>query len=266
MPMKCLVPNITLEDANLFPNDYVSGLLGTTAPLGLAAHMAPLLGVPRWDISVLTIYHSVYATDGQTRPEFRVKSGFRPAEKVEDMRGDIRLSLIFDIPDFDDAQLLGEVITGCTLAGGTIISDLIEAKRVSGDGSCFSEVAEHVRGGGYILQRPNKPNFRLISSGDEQGLAAIAKTLFPATRISERLVPIALGFRLLEAPEEAPERYNTRDAITPHVFAEPVVGVGELVSIKSPHLMELTPNGVSDLFWRWSLNDDWILTHPKYKN
>lgn len=55
-----------------------------------------------------------------------------------------------------------------------------------------------------------------------------------------------------------------RDAVTPHVFAEPGVGVGELISIRNPRLTGLPATDLSDVFWHWSVGIHHITAHPLF--
>ena len=57
---------------------------------------------------------------------------------------------------------------------------------------------------------------------------------------------------------------NTRDPDIPHVFAEPVVGIAELVSVRSTRLKETSAKALPDLFWRWKAEAEWIVGHPNY--
>ena len=112
-----------------------------------------------------------------------------------------------------------------------------------------------------IPTRPPRSVF--VATGQIDKLMALAAELYIDPGAGWH-VPVAVGHRLLEDPATAPKRENTRDPNIPHVFAEPVVGIAEFVSVRNKRLTELDEGGLSDLLWRWTAERDWIVGHPIY--
>lgn len=260
--MKFLVTNLTAARVNLLMNDYASGLPSPLAFLGLGAAIAPEVSAERWSIGVLPILHDVTISAGRTKPEMAPASGrFSPIEIVEDMTGMVRFSMVLDIRCCSDEILVEKALTGRHLAGGVFQDREIRVQPVTDDGAALRTVPR-----GWALIRPEESARRIISRGDTGSLAAIAEILFPAEREAGFgwPMPIAVGHFLLEDPRTAPRRGGTRDPEIPHVFTEPVLGIGELVSVRNRGLTEASREAFDDLFWRWHAEDDWILGHRAY--
>ena len=121
-------------------------------------------------------------------------------------------------------------MTGRRIAGGTLQDDGYALEAVTRDGSAFRGMRR-----GYAVVRPDRPERLQITTGDEDELAGMATILFPAERPRGFgwIVPVAVGYRLLENPDEAPKRIRTRSREVPHVFAEPVLGMAELISVRN---------------------------------
>jgi hypothetical protein len=94
----------------------------------------------------------------------------------------------------------------------------------------------------------------------------IAHTLFPAERKPGHgwIVPVAAGYRLLETPETAPKRSRTRDPNIPHVFAAPVLGIAELISVRNPRLTDLSEDDFREILWSWDPRGAFVLGHSAY--
>ena len=256
------VRDLLVDRANLLMNDYAAGLPSPLAFLGLAAAAAPSLDAGRWSIGVLPVMHEVRASQGRTKPEMTPKGGsFRTTEIMEDFVGRVRVSLLLNIPGCEDPHKVGEALGGRRLAGGVIENGRIDVQVMPADGRSLAKLSR-----GYALVVPIRPEQRLISSGTTEGLTAIASLLYQVPREpgSGWLVPVAVGHRLLENPDVVPRRRNTRDPSVPHVFTEPVVGIAELVSVRSPRLTSLDQAGMSALLWRWCAKGEWIVGHPDY--
>jgi hypothetical protein len=256
------VKNIQASRVNLLMNDFAAGLPSPLAFLGLGAAIAPALGAPRWKVAVLPVLHEVTTSTGRTKPEMTAGGGrFGPSEMPEDLHGSIRVSLLMDIPGCDSEQRLKEQLLGRRIAGGAIHNETIEVARVTPDGSAL-----HALPRGYAVVPPDNPAKLVVATGAIDDLGALADVLFPAERAlgSGRLVPVAVGHRLLEDPATASHRAGTRDATIPHVFTEPVVGAAELVSVRSQRLLSLSEEGLRLLLWRWTAEGEWIVGHPSY--
>jgi len=260
--MKFLVTDLTASRVNLLMNDYASGLPSPLAFLGLGAAIAPEVGAGRWSVGVLPVLHDVAVSAGRTKPEMTPASGhFSPVEIVEDMTGTVRFSMVLDVPNCFDEIVVAKALAGRRLAGGAFQNPEIRVKPVADDGAALRGAPR-----GWVLIRPDKYTRRIISRGDTDSLGAIAEVLFSAERESGFgwPMPIAIGHFLLETPETVPRRRGTRNAELPHVFTEPVLGIGELVSVRNRSLTEASKEVFDDLFWRWHAEGDWVLGHRAY--
>ena len=92
----------------------------------------------------------------------------------------------------------------------------------------------------------------------------IRRHYLPRLRDFGWIVPAAVGFRLLEDPETVPKRIRTRSKDIAHVYAEPVLGIAELVSVRNTRLTSLTMSDLNALFWSWDARGDLVLGHPAY--
>lgn len=260
--MKFLVANLTASRVNLLMNDYASGLPSPLAFLGLGAAIAPELGVGRWEIGVLPVLHDVVVSRGRTKPEMAPASGqFSPIEIVEDMTGRVRFSMLLDIRGCSNEIAVQKALTGRRLAGGAFQEAEIQVEPVASDGAALRRAPR-----GWALLRPDDSGRQIVSRGDVDSLSAVAEILFPAEREpgSGWLVPVAVGHFLLEDPAAVPQRQGTRNPDLPHVFTEPVLGIGELVSVRNRRLTETSAEAFNDLFWRWHPEGPWILGHRVY--
>jgi len=260
--VKFLLSDVTASRVNLLMNDYASGLPSPLAFLGLGAATAPELGVERWSVGVLPVIHEVAIAGGRTKPEMAPASGrFAPIETVEDMVGTVRFSMILDIQGCDDEMAVRKALMGRRLAGGTFNESKHEVTTLAGHGQSFSRVPR-----GWALIRPDDPKRRVLSRGDGDSLSAVAEVLFPAERGAGFgwPAPVAVGHYLLDDPASAPKRRGTRDPKVPHVFTEPILGIGELISVRNKRLTGTTGETFDDLFWRWHAEGPWILGHRSY--
>lgn len=261
-----VVKNIRASRVNLIMNDYAAGLPSPLSFLGLGDLIIRNMGLEPWSARVIPILHQVYISEGRTKPEMENKFGiFHPIETMEDLIGTVDVSLLLHLPDCESESELRAQLEGCRIAGGLIQNDDFKVEAVTPDGSAFRGLRR-----GFAMIRPELPERRFITSGDltpdQHGIAKIAALLFPAERPSGFgwVVPASVGYRLLEDPETVPQRIRTRSKAIPHVFAEPVLGIAELVSVRSSRLAGLTMSGLDQLFWSWQARDDLVLGHPDY--
>lgn len=262
--MMFVARNLRASRVNLIQNDYVSGLPSPLSFLGLADTLIRQLGLTPWSGRALPILHRVYASKGRTKPEMEPKGAtFAPIETMEDLVGTVEVSVLLDLPGAESAARVRAALTGRRVAGGLIQNDQIDLDVVTPDGSAFRDLR---RGFAVLRPDPDRPERRLISTGDEETLSGIARTVFPTERGPGYgwVVPSAVGYRLLEDPSTAPKRIRTRDPRVPHVFAEPVLGIAELVSVRNPRLTGLSEADLSELLWGWAPRGDLILGHPAY--
>jgi hypothetical protein len=175
--------------------------------------------------------------------------------------GSVEVSLLIDIPGVPDEHKVREALLGRRIAGGPIHNRQIFVRTVTADSSCFVEISR-----GYAMIPVTPPKSCAIATGAINKLQAFAAELHPAEREPGTgwFVPVAVGHRLLEDPDKTPKRANARDPNIPHVFAEPVVGIAELVSVRSKRLKETSANAFPDLFWRWKADGDWVVGHSNY--
>lgn len=259
-----LAKNLRASRVNLLMNDFAAGLPSPLAFLGLGEAIGRSLGTEPWKIGVLPVLHQVDVSDGRTKAEASAsrKSGvFAPIEIAEDLIGSVTASLLLDIPNISDEHKVAEALVGRRIAGGPIHNHMIDVKSVTADGSCFANSNR-----GYAMIRATNPKSSAIASGAIDELQAFATELYPAERSPGTgwFVPVAVGHRLLEDPSSAPKRKNTRNSDIPHVFAEPVVGIAELISVRSKQLTETSANDLPDLFWRWKAEGQWVVGHQNY--
>lgn len=262
--MMFAVKNIVASRVNLLQNDYAAGLPSPLSFLGLADTLVRNMGLAPWSGRTLPILHWVVPSDGRTKPEMEPKGGeFSPIETMEDQVGTVEISLLVDLPGCESASKVRKAMTGRRIAGGLIQNDTIQVDAVTADGSAFRGLR---RGFAVVRPGPEHPERRRISIGDETTLSTIARTLFPAEREpgSGWIVPVAAGYRLLEDPETVPQRIRTRSREVPHVFAEPVLGIAELISVRNARLTDLSEDGLDALLWSWDARNDLVLGHPDY--
>lgn len=262
--MMFVAKNLMASRVNLIQNDYASGLPSPLSFLGLADTIVRQLDLEPWSGRALAILHSVDISEGRTKPEMEAKSGaFTPVETMEDLVGTVEVSVLIDLPGCDSAADVKSAMSGRRIAGGLIQNDEIDIQPVTSDGSAFRALRR-----GYAMVRPDtdRPKRRRISTGSEETLSEIAHTVFPVEREPGDgwIVPIAAGYRLLEDPTTAPKRIRTRNPSLPHVFAEPVLGIAELISVRNKRLTDLTKEGLSERLWSWDVRGDLVLGHPAY--
>lgn len=246
-----LLTGMSAGRVNLLQNDFAAGLPSPFAFLGLMASLAPALGVPRWQIGVLPIIHHLSISDGRTKGgQERDSSRVKSLEIVEDMRGSVSFSLLVDPGRQVDDELLGELVGRSRLAGGHIFSGRggrdIRSVPVTPDGSAMNRIAR----GRVIAPIEGLPTAR----GHGMDLSCLADALYPLDRSAAPgwRVPVAAGYALLEDPSAVRPRRGVRDATLPHVFAEPIAGVAELISPRNARLTTLTADGLRRLMWRYS--------------
>ena len=260
-----LARDLNASRVNLLMNDFAAGLPSPLAFLGLGEAIGRSLRAPFWRVGVLPVLHQVNVSEGRTKPEAAVtnrKPGvFSPIEIAEDLIGSVTVSLLLDVPDCSDEHLVKDALLGRRISGGPIHNTEIRVEQATADGSALDTVNR-----GYTMIPTEPPKSAVVATGAIDDLKAVAAELYPAKREpgSGWFVPIAVGHRLLENPNEATERKGTRNPDIPHVFTEPAVGIAELVSVRNRRLTGLNQADFSDLFWRWKAEDNWIVGHRSY--
>lgn len=261
--MRFAITGIRATRVNLHMNDYVSGLPNPLASVGFADTIVRRLDLKPWSAKVLPILHGVHVSVGRTRPEYAPSSKrgglFGAAEMPEDLIGSAEVSMIVDLPECDSEHSVLAAVKGMRFAGG-VMTEEPEVSVVLRDGAALRNVPR-----GYAVV-PATQHRNITSFGNPDSLTAVANILYPEKR--ERgdgwLIPTAIGYRLLEDPDRVPKRRGTRRPDVPHVFAEPGVGIAELVSVRSSRLVGLPDEEFENHFWRWDARGDLVLGHPAY--
>lgn len=257
--------NIRASRVNLMMNDFACGLPSPLSFIGLADAVVRDLGLTPWSGRALPILHRVTPSEGRTKPEMEPKAGaFSPIETMEDMVGSVEISLLLDIPGCESASDIAAAFSRRRIAGGIIQNDHVDVENVTADGTAFRGLQR-----GYAMLAPNpddRPELLATSTGDAVSYGRILDLLFPDEREpgSGWIIPVAAGYQLLEDPDEAPPRIRRRDPSIPHVFAEPVLGLAELVSIRNPRLTGLQGAAFKELFWNWHAEGDSLFGHSAY--
>ena len=259
--------NIRASRVNLLMNDYAAGLPSPLSFIGLADALMRDLKLNRdnpWGGRVIPVLHAVTISEGRTKPEMENKSGvFNPIETMEDLVGTVEVSLLLDLPGCDSASDVAAAMMRRRIAGGIIQNDHVTVMSVTADGSAFRNLR---RGYAMVRPEPHVPERLIVSAGDESSLSMLMDTLIPKERLPRTgwIVPVAAGYRLLEDPETAPARIRRRDPTLPHVFAEPLLGIAELISVRSKRLTDLSEEDLTSLFWSWHAKGDFVLGHATY--
>lgn len=257
--------NICASRVNLMMNDFACGLPSPLSFIGLADAVVRDLGLTPWSGRALPILHRVTPSEGRTKPEMEPKAGaFSPIETMEDMVGSVEISLLLDIPGCESASDIAAAFTCRRIAGGIIQNDRVDVESVTADGTAFRGLRR-----GYAMLAPNpddRPELLTTSTGDADSYGRILDLLFPDEREpgSGWIIPVAAGYQLLEDPDEVPPRIRRRDPTIPHVFAEPVLGLAELVSVRAPRLISLQDTAFQSLFWSWHAEGDNLFGHSAY--
>ena len=258
-----IAKNIHAARVNLMMNDYVAGLPGPLSFIGLVNAIVRDLGLTSWSAGVIPVLHQVNVSNGRTKPEMENKSNaFVPIEIMEDITGNVVLSLILDIPECDSENDIAISIMRRRIIGGIIQNKEINVEHVAGDGSAFGQLRR-----GYAMLAPDstKPEYCQVSNGTRNSFDHLLKMLFPDIPETGWKIPIAAGYRLLENPQTVPNRACRRNPDLSHVFAEPLVGLAELVSVRKKYLTDMTGEDLSNLFWSWNIKNNLIMGHHAYQ-
>ena len=260
-----IVKNIRAARVNLLMDNFTAGLPSPLSFIGLADAIVRDLELTPWSGKVIPVLHHVSVSDGRTKPEYINKSGaFISTEILEDMVGTVDLSLILNIPGCDSEAGITSSMTRRRIAGGIIQKpNVIKVEHVTGDGSAFHRLPR-----GYAILAPDtdKTDHCLVSNGRQDTFESIIKVLFSKDEHSRSgwMIPVATGYRLLENPDIDTGRSCRRNPSLPHVFAEPLSGLAEMVSIRNPRLTEADGDSFLSLFWSWHASHDLIFGHHAY--
>lgn len=267
--MRVLISNISASRVNLIQNDYAAGLPSPTAFLGLADCILYDLNFPRWSARVLPILHQVCPSIGRTKPEMEKEGkGFKSVEIVEDFHGHVEFSLVLDLPEIRNIDDIMRKAEGRRLAGGSVFPTRpnlpISVVELAPDGAGLRKCAR----GRALVPGLREDMKGVVAFGDPGSFAKVKSVLTRRASNEDPApgfrVPVAIGYRLITQPSETPIPKCARDDVTPHVFAEPGVGVGELVSVRNRAIRDLDEAAFSELFWRWKSSGHHITAHPIY--
>lgn len=255
-----IIQGLRASRVNLLQNDFAAGLPSPMAFLGLMASMAPRLGVDRWSIGVLPIIHALQISEGRTRGQIAKEgSGIKVLDIPADLLGTVRFSLIVDLDESFSDAILDEVVKA-RLAGGVIFEDGAATARSVSAGRDLARSAP----GRIIAPAGGFPVARTA-----RDVAGYVDALFPFPDSDEGRtgwnVPVAVGYRLMGRPDEEEPRAGVRDPSVPHVFAEPLGGIGQLISHKGAAAASLDKGGLSALCWRYVKDAPYVLAHPVYR-
>ena len=247
---------------NMVMNDYVAGLPSPLSFLGLADLHSRRLGLTPWQGGILPVFHGVHISEGRTKPEMEPNGGsFGPIEIVEDLTGTVDVSLLLSLQGSVSATALKQTLIGTRIAGGLIQNDDFVVEEVTQDGSAFRGLKR-----GYALTPARSPERSVFSRGDPASLAQVVDLLYPQDRAAGFgwPIPAAIGYHLLEDPATTPPRLRTRSKTIPHVFAEPLLGIAECISVRSPQLTKLSAQELEVLMWRWHSEGSLLLGNQTY--
>jgi len=256
-----IIKGINASQVNLVMNDYAAGLPSPLSFLGLGDVLARKLELKPWSASILPILHKVTISEGRTKPEMSTtnSSKFGPIEITENMIGSVHLTLLLSLPGCHSQSSIQNIILGCRIAGG-LIQKQVEITEEPPDGRVFTKIKR-----GYAIIPPTEKKQRLIASGNNDDLVSIARMLEAKFANGDWLVPVSVGYKLIEDPDDIKVRKYSRCDNVPHVFAEPVLGIAKLVSVRNPQLTQLNGSKFKSSLWSWDICDDLILGHSTYR-
>ena len=261
--MKLQIGPLRADAANLLANDFAAGLPSPGAALGFASALLRQADIKDWSHKVFMILHSVECRKGRQRAHPAVDRGLpKPIEVAEGLIGNVVFTLNIDTPNFVSAGSLSRSLNLMRFAGGVLAPHqqggnenpfLLNQRVESIDPN--SALADLGLPRGYALVPPHaRKDAEIVSFGDFASLCKLRNRGYARKKGMGQCVPVACGYRLLEDPHAARPRRGSRGG-HPHVFAEPAVGLGEFISIRSQSL----PASVSDLdpyMWSWSCDFD----------
>lgn len=279
MSQHILIEKLSVRAANALANSLVYGFPAVTAFCGFGHALQRRLSRDANSCNLTVngvgvICHQFEMLDHQEGYRRRLQltanplkpNGERPSI-VEEGRCHMTVSLILEIEGGSignrDCQRISEIVCSMKLAGGDIISPPTV--------SMCQDDRSTLRGmmPGYALMERRDLMTAGIKNGDD-ALDAVHNALAIHHHFEEDdsksggkwiysrrqpgwIVPIATGFKALTPLGSAA---NTRDNSTPHRFAESVTTLGQF--ILASRIRQL-----SDLIWRYQIQDDFYLCQQK---
>ncbi len=261
-----LIKNLDILNANALSSPYTIGFPAISAWLGamhaLERHLKnenlvfKSIGVACHDFNLQTYkkgrYHSIICTKNPLGKDGKSSS------IIQEARCHLKVSLLieynlsegFESEEAQDKfkeQIKTIILSKLKIAGGTItnvtkISLLLET---NDDDKFRSELNKALMPSFMIIERKDL----IIDKGDT--LEAILDCLKIVKGESKELkgwiVPIATGFAGISPIAEAGKIKESRDSKIPHIFAEPIVTLGEF---KMPYRIE----NLDDMLWSYRYN------------
>jgi len=258
---------LTIEGANLTPNELVAGLPSPFAALGFAKKLAMLAGMEAgetWDMQALPIMHAVHMSKGRLKPEFDNQgkgredrfAKFGPVEIPETITGTLRISLVLRYPREHGLtpHHIARQLPRMRYGGGRLKmpeSRGLEAFARVLEHPDFSSALDSLPPGWVIAPAdPEQAGSELLWIDSAESLADFVDAIHPPTRTKgvTPLIPAQVGFVFHETPAQTEGRRGTRRPDLPHLYSSSVFGMAQALSTRS----DLLKDGQFDhRFWRF---------------
>ena len=254
--MTCVVIGpFRASNVNIFGNDLVAGLPSPSAFLGMAGLIRHRLGYPGWGQTVLPVLHDVDLQAGRLKPEYKVKDRvFKPSEIPEMRLAHVVASAIIRFDQDIPLQSIREMAGYLRIAGGVAFpasgssfEDCVREGPSSFDGQALQDTLREgprIQRRGYaMLASGREGDGSILSNGVRETMRPLFERLYPegGRKTGEGwLIPMPAGYALLETPRSDRRARGSRSQDIPHVFGEPLVGIGELVSIAGSRFRDMT--------------------------
>jgi len=256
-----MIGPFTAERVALDGNTSVSGLPAMTAVAGISDMVFRHQGYPAANNPIALILHDIQPSPGRAKPKAD-KHG-RPGEAIERFGGRVEASIVLmDTHDRLTTDAVADAMPHCRFAGGM----LELGSRPVSEAASLAQALKHLPRGHLVVDRSEILDAANAHASDPlDGLLDICtlaredrdspwrRLYLPDDTLQSRnLVPIAVGYQALESLTEAAPRQQTRSSTLPHVFAEGVTGIGELVTSRRVARTQGDDHCTNQpLFWRW---------------
>lgn len=280
------IKNIKVYNVNMSSSDYITDAVQPSAYLGFASAIKSNIAkhldteiTSLFNVSVLPIVHSQQTSVNKITHE-HVKSDkgrVKNAELAEEALGTLHFSIIIDFGEYLDAEnitllikrnlptrLAGGVVSSMSLSGD--FEDIEVEELTTVDAAVLKKVQQ-----GYVFSEATKQESVSVFDGNIDDFVDIIDTLSfrtPAPRAGW-LIPIQIGYKVLNNIDEAKPKIGSRDITQKHVFAETVISICELVSTRNSALRNADAETISKYFLSYEeceKNGFSYKTHSKYFN
>ena len=245
-PFHC--PRVALDGAF-----GASGLPGMTAIAGWVDQIARSCGHPALNPNFAIVLHDLQRLPGIAKAS--PTSNAAPGEVVERIHGRLKATIV--IADHD--AVLGHADVLNAVRRARFCGSLFEGARVR-ERDTIQDALLSAPPGHVLTDRTDLLSAACADATDP--LDALLDVLwapvkggeenpwsFDETGAWRQLLPLSIGYQLLEQIDPERTRAGSRSPDTPHVFAEGVVGLGEAVSSRRIARAGLT--GTARFFWSW---------------